>query len=407
MKFSAFSRSRDGQPFPPELEWYQHLVLFVMSLLLLAALLYLCEQFCSRHPLSCFTERFAEPNAFLRQILRPCLWGTYIAFGLVLAVAIIERLIRHKLIVHAARLEDISEVEALFVEARNVEPTQNGPMAESEHFSKKKEALLAEVHRLKEMGSRGWSEYQVLALNQMLVEFLEKEELVARAQSTLEDLEDYATDKAYGGYDQRQYDKWKARIEEAVKKLEEAGNRPDDQYPALVKLQADLETLFEHVASYNSNWSEGSTILRSIRRCGVVALFLLFPMALLPFLHPVNVMDSDKALGFLNWGLLGVIGAITAVLLNLSKSDYVEVGNTEGKKELWRAFGGTALGFVAGILAYWTVAGGLVTAGSAVPDLERSSLRDIGLSVLWAVAAGYWFENALDRTLTMTPGANQ
>lgn len=379
------------------------MTLWIAYIALIISLVYLSEQFCLRHTLSWFTER----NVFLKQILRPCVWGTYIAFGFVLAAFIVDRLIRHELIVHKARLEDISEVEALFVEARNVEPTRNGPMENSEYFSKKKAELLAEVDRLKEVGNRGWSEYQVLALNQMLIEFLEKEELIARAQSSLEDLEDYATDKAYGGYDLRQYDKWKARIDDAIKKLEEGRGKSDDQYAALVKLQAKVETLLEHVASYNANWSKGSAILRGIRRCGVVALFLLFPMSLLPFLHPVNVTDSDQALGCLNWGLLGVIGAITAVLLNLSKSDYVEVGNTEGKKELWRAFGGTGLGFVAGILAYWTIAGGLFTGGSAVPELGASSLRDIGLSVLWAVAAGYCFENVLDRTLSMTPGANQ
>ncbi|MFH1934698.1 MAG: hypothetical protein ABIN18_24405 [Pseudomonadota bacterium] len=377
---------RQEDLFPPKLSWKEKLILAISYFLAFFAFLYIADQLC------------------FPKITPPCVCCTYIAFGFVLAAFIVDRLIRHELIVHKARREDISEVEALFVEARNVEPTQNGPMKNSEYFSKKKAELLAEVARLKEVGNRGWSEYQVLALNQMLIEFLEKEELIARAQSSLEDLEDYASDKAYGGYDQRQYDNWKVRIDGAIKKLEEGRGKSDDQYAAL---QAKLETLLEHVASYNANWSEGSAILRGIRMCGVVALFLLFPMSLLPFLHPVNITNSDQALGCLNWGLLGVIGAITAVLLNLSKSDYVEVGNTEGKKELWRAFGGTGLGFVAGILAYWTIAGGLFTGGSAVPELGASSLRDIGLSVLWAVAAGYCFENVLDRTLTMTPGANQ
>lgn len=39
----------------------------------------------------------------------------------------------------------------------------------------------------------------------------------------------------------------------------------------------------------------------------------------------------------------------------------------------------------------------------------RVKLSKFGCRVLclWAVAAGYCFENVLDRTLTMTPGANQ
>ncbi len=151
--------------------------------------------------------------------------------------------------------------------------------------------------------------------------------------------------------------------------------------------------LLEHIASYNLSWAEGSAIVRGIIRCGVFAIFPLVAMGLLPILHP----EGNGNLGVLNWGLLGVSGSLTAVLLSLRKSDLVEVGNTEGKKELWRAVLSTALGLMAGILFYSMIAGGIFS-GTALPAItsEQMELKDTALSIFWAIAAGYSFEWVLD-----------
>ncbi len=394
---------RCEEPFPPKLSRLRRFFLFCICYpALLLASLYIVEQFCSIHTVSWVVARIE----LLKEVCRPCVWATYIAFGVMIAVLIIDRMMQHNLIIHNARREDISEVEALFVEAQTVELQSNGPMANHDYFSQKKDELLEEVKRLKdEVGNRGWTEYQVLSLNQMVVEFLEADELIARAQSSLEDLEDYAENKDYGGYDRKQYDNWKNRINEAIEELDKADNE-SKRNAAIKMLQARLETLLEHVASYNAKWSEGTAILSGIRKCAILTIFLLFPMSLLPTLHPAGVGAEGGALSFLNWGLLGIIGAIIAVLLSLRKSDYVEVGNTEGKKEFWRAFGGTVLGFAAGILAYWMFAGGLFTEGSVVPTLGSSQLRDIGLSIVWAVASGFCFEKVFDRMISTTLGGS-
>ena len=71
-------------------------------------------------------------------------------------------------------------------------------------------------------------------------------------------------------------------------------------------------------------------------------------MGLLPLIHPAG----NGVLTVLNWGLLGISGANTAVLLSLRKSNVMEVGNTEGKKELRHSMLGAGLGLVAGVILY-------------------------------------------------------
>ena len=376
--------------FPPKFIWWKKwIVLPFIWITLSVSLLYLADQLCFKQTPS-------------------CICCTYIAFGLVLSIIVIDRWIYHEIIVHNARLEDVSEVEATFVEAKVVELANLGYMSEEEYFKKKKSELDEEVKRLKELGNRGWTEYQILSLNQMLVEFLDIDELKARARSSLDDLEDYADDSSYR-YDQKQYDKWKDIIKKAIDKVDNAVDNAENEEQkntAMMALQAELQMLLEHIASYHANWSRGSAILNGIKVCGCLSLPLLIGMGLLLLFHPMYINGGEQKLSVLNWGIFGIIGAMTAVLLGLRKSDYVEVGNTEGRKELWRTIPGIALGLLAGTLAYWMIAGELFTHGGIVPDLDSSSLKDTGLSILWAVASGFCFEKVFDRMVSTTVGGN-
>lgn len=101
--------------------------------------------------------------------------------------------------------------------------------------------------------------------------------------------------------------------------------------------------------------------------------------------------------------MLGVTGALAGSLRGLHQSDEVEVGHTEGKREIWRTASGAALGFVAGALTYGVIAGGLIN-GFTVPGVGATPLpvRDIGLSVIWGVAAGFSFERVFERVRTTT-----
>ena len=127
--------------------------------------------------------------------------------------------------------------------------------------------------------------------------------------------------------------------------------------------------------------------------CGAVAVPIFIVMGLLPILYP----GSNVSLGVLHWGVFGISGSTTAVLLYLYKSNRVEVGNTEGKSELWRAILGATLGFIAGVLIHSAISGGLIKTGTAIPELGSLDPKDVGLSIILPFVAGFWFEGIFDR----------
>jgi hypothetical protein len=400
--------------FPPTLSQLEKWSLWFCYLVVFCSFIYLIKQFCSEDIFSYLTKYLDCVNLaskYLRcivEILPRSISGTYLSLSIILVVLIIDRFLRHKINVHKARLEDISEVEALFVEADTVEHRLTKPEKRPIDWDRKKEELDKEVKRLKELGSRGWTEYQVLSLNQLLIDFLKEDELKARSRLTLAELEQYAEDSSYR-YDWEQYYRWDGYLSEAIEnidKIDKDEKNAPTRDEAAETLRAELKTLLEHVADYQANWAEGSTFIRNIMTCGVVAIPILLVMGLLPNLHP-SVVNDEKVLSILNWALLGISGALTAVLLNLRKSNLVEVGNTEGKKELWRAVLSVALGLVAGILGYSMIAGSILLTGGIVPNISSTLPREIGLSVVWAVASGFYFEAVFDRMLSATLGGNR
>ncbi len=402
-KGSMFRRVRDGlasgkrkerQEFPPALKWSEVCFLWASSVGAVVALIFVIEQFCSAHPLAWLVK-----GLWSCEISLSCVWGTYVAFGAIFTALLVHHWIYHKRKVHFGRLEDISEVEATFVEVRTVEPRLNKP-EKPDRYKEKKKQLEGEVSRLQELGRDGWTEYQVLSVNQMLVDFLKIDELEARARSCLDDLQEYADDR----YDRRHYEEWKRRIDGAIEMAKKGGDEKVRDASA-EKLRGELRTLLEHVADYERYWVEGSVFIRALSLVGVCVIPVTLGMGLLPILHPAG----NDLLGIVNWGFLGIAGAMTAVLLSLRKSDVVEVGTTRGKRELWRAILGGALGLVAGILLYAMIAGG-VLAGSAFPsfesiaglDKEKVELQNVARSIFWGIAAGFSFEWVFDRVRSAT-----
>ena len=318
---------------------------------------------------------------------------TYIALGFVIASLIAFHIFRNEKMVHESRLVDRNVVQAMFVEAKTIEPRLEDPQKPDAYEDKKGE-LHAEVGRLEKIGEKEWTEYQVLSLSQMLVDFLRIEDLKATSRLRLDDLKEYALGDAWA-YKRRTYEPWEQRVNDEIKKLKlddasdkESAAAVDD---AAEPLRAELRTLMEHIAGYEFNWSEGQMMIRALMTVGAISIPLLLIMALLPLLHP----ESRTTMGILNWGLLGIIGSISMVLMDLRQSDLVEVGNTEGRQELWRSILGGALGFLAGVLAYATIAVGVVTDGLIVPGLNSDNLADIGKAILVAVASGSAFEKII------------
>ena len=379
-------------PFPPKLSRFQWVVLIVTYVFAIVAIINLVDQFC------------------IHYFYDPCVCCTYITLAFLLAVLLIDRTIRNKIIVHRARLVDQSLVEATMVGAETVEPRLTGLSMRSNDYKKE---IKDEVKRLRKLGNLSWTEYQVLSVNQMLVDFYNVDDLIANTRLSLAELEEYAEDSAIR-YDREKFYEMKKQIDEAIKKTEEIddfkktkeinskNSREIERDRASEQLRAELRTLLEHVADYTYNWTMGYELVRALTVIGVASIPILLVMGLLPVLHP----SDENHLGILNWGLLGICGAITAVLLNLRKTNIVEVGNTEGKKELRNAILGSALGLVAGVLAYAMISGGLLMPGGLVPKLVNGEPHDLGLSIIWGVASGFSFEKIFDRMRSTTVGEN-
>ena len=104
-----------------------------------------------------------------------------------------------------------------------------------------------------------------------------------------------------------------------------------------------------------------------------------------------------KTLSIIHWSFLGCSGALTAAIREIRQSNLTEVGYTDGKRELWRATIGSMLGFVAGGLAYGLISGEALKHGGMVPDVSGVTLREVGLSIIWAFLGGYSFDRIFDR----------
>jgi hypothetical protein len=316
-------------------------------------------------------------------------YSFYVASIVLLITIINHGLLRHKFIVHKARLIDRSKVEAYMSEARDIFKWEN--TEDDEDYNNR---LQDEIIRIEKLNSCRWTEYQILHLTQLLIEGYEKEELVVTAYSSLNDLKEYAEDVAYAfEFDKQTYKDWKKRIEDSVENIREKKYDKDSTN----RLRAETQNIQEYVTDYLKNWAQGSALLRGLIFYGVIVMIGASVIALTPVIN----MSGESQIGILNWGLLGLSGALAAVLREIRKSNYVEVGNTEGKSQMLRAILGSALGLLSGILLYAMIAGGLISS-PIFPNLNyvqngTMQYRDIFSSVFWAFAAGFSFETIFDR----------
>ena len=363
----------------------KRLAITVSWLVVLAGLLMAVDQLCFDSP-----------------VLWTCRCLAYGGLVLVLTGLALVIYCHHKARAYRDRLEDKSSVDASIVEARTVEPRLLDPIR-PEKIEEKKKNLNDEVNRLQRIGPENWTEYEVLSLYQMLVDFLKPLDLIATTDSVMDELNEYAVDTKYR-YDQEYYANWKERVDEATNEIKKIGDvtgiEVDDKSE---RLRAVLKTLYEHRCDFNLKWTKGSALIRDLLFVNAVAIPIFLTIALVPVIHP----SDPGPLGVINLAMFGVTGALAGWLRSLHRSDLVEVGNTEGKREIWRTVSGTALGFVAGALTYGIIAGDLVN-GAAVPSAgaTRLALQDVGLTIVWGVAAGFSFERVFERVGTATEGSS-
>ena len=224
--------------------------------------------------------------------------AVYTALFLVLVAALLHRLLRHTTLVHLARLSDASVVEAWFVEATNVESRFDAPDERPTKYAEKKRHLEEEVERLTRIGKASWTEYEVLPLTQLLVDFLGTDDLIVQARSALLDLEEYATDSAYH-YERAQYERRRKEIDLAIEIIDnQPSGEASSEKPLLARdtrterLRAELRTILDHVASYEQNWAMGSVLLGGLKYSAALTI----PILLIAGLLPLRDLLTDRLL---------------------------------------------------------------------------------------------------------------
>ena len=331
----------------------------------------------------------------------PCL--TYIALVLAPLAWLVRFIIWHKRRVYNFRLEDPSEVTALIREADNAEQRLEG---KPDDFERKMKELEEEAKWLKGQGDKNWTDYKIMNLKVMLVDFLKLDDLKERARTSLEKLQDYP-EITGDRFEADHINKWSDSIKEACKKIDEI--KIDDctadkvaflrcKDDAADPLRGKLRRLLRTLTDLDKNWAEGTAIIHSLMIFGVIALPHILGIGLLPLYY--------KSLGgnlFIhNLAMLGISGSLTAVLMRLYqmyRSNVVEIGDTKGRNQLNLAILGTALGLVAGILFYAMVAGGLL-AGDLFPNFPPKPEKhfvDVTKAIFWGIASGFSFELIFNR----------
>ncbi len=390
---------------PPQLEWRQLLLLYTVRGLGLCSFLFLI--------ITCIWLIFwpeQKPQIPCEEYL------LVIPVGFILLWVYGHLWLKFDFKIHEKQIQDRDTIEALIQNANEVVGRVNREQQAKEGDTQDNRAALGkeiktEIKRLKDMTPEGWTHYQTLHLDQLLVEALESEEaLKARAELKLTVLKDYVEESSYP-FDKEQYENWEERLRVVTdpinsKEFWRHGQQTEGQGASdqvRVKLGKEtLKTLLEYVAEIESDWSSGSVILQNLRIGAVFTILALLPIAFLPVMCPWKMCGS---IDWFEWGLLGIIGALLSVLRQLQKlqnSDVIELGNTQGRKEFIRAFVGGLLGLVAGLLSFAFIKSGLI-AGRLFPyGPDTSASANIYLPVIWAVGAGFWFEKVFERVKQTT-----
>ena len=377
---------------PPQLPRWKMGLLWIARSILFLSLIFVAWQFPA-----CLFASEAPSYSYCPSDENTGIFYTYLAFSLILSSVIVGRLLRYGIDVHESRLEVPSEIDSLIVEARFVEPRVLKPI-KPDNFEEKKKQILREVQRLVNISPAGWTVFEVLHLNQMIVDFLKIEDLMARARTSLTELQDYADGSDYP-YDKEQYIRWESRIDRPINTIECIECTDENAMIrdcAAEPLRAELRSLLGYVADMDNKWSEGSAIINSLIFICFVAVVLFFTSGLLPLIigAPLNI---------LNWSLLSTGASLSSVLWYLYKTEEVEVGNTDGKSQVRRAVISVPLGVFAGIVTHSFVSSGLVD-GPSIPNPTTTEAADVGLSILFAISAGLVFERVVERTRSSFQG---
>ena len=226
--------------------------------------------------------------------------------------------------------------------------------------------------RLKEKPSEV-SFIQLTCLRKMQVDFFTDEELKSQAKA---DLLEY---KFIIGKEHSDYKQYKFIISDVICRNE------------IKSLKGHLKTLREQIDSETFVSGQGEAILESMAHWSFPALISLFIIGVNPFLAP---LDPSPSLSFLNWGFLGMTGAVIYTVNHMREMDSTKIGEDLGNLELRKMLLGMLLGGFAAIVLFLVISSGSLS-GNFLPQLnpevrpKQTELEIIYLSIFWGLAAGF------------------
>ena len=245
---------------------------------------------------------------------------------------------------------------------------------------------------------------------------------------------------------QGQGERWKKEINQLADKIEKLKDKEDPPKDAknpsaeaegsgkelencLNKLRASLKVLREMVTWYDQTWAIGELFRDCITWWVAVAALAGVFAGILPVVH----VRGDWNLNIAHWIVLGGTGALLSILTRLHNLDLPELGETAGKELMQGAVRSIVIGGATAMILYAAIWGGVIE-GPVFPKLptgqicqrvekgviddlaetgkdssdkeaaedlqdttddtvcitiDGSELRNVGLSIFWAVFAGF------------------
>lgn len=344
---------------------------------------------------------------------------------------------------HRLRRMDCSEVRALILDAKYRIAEYNDKSNTNKSLGVEQVSNIQDqINSLQEGLGDGFSdyasgkrspytEYDVLTLDQSLLDFYSASELLARSDTLLNNLREYADD-VERQYPREKFNRHEDKINHLKNKLESAlkrEKRPSEigkdktrmvRKKAEDKLRAYLVELLEHIAGVDRYWFTGQAIARSLVVCSSLALIIFFLMGILPLL--------DKGIGGLyelanggefkfnvvNYAFLAASGAYAGVLRTMLREKELDLGEDAGKRAAYRALIGGAMGLAAGALAYAFAAAGLIGEETLNPSYfkevcctEPIYLEQFRVSVYAGIVYSFAVGLTFDRFYERVKGVSQ
>lgn len=336
---------------------------------------------------------------------------------------------------HRLRRMDCSEVRALILDAEyRIDENSEKPDTENPLGAKQVRNIKNQKNLLREglkngfgdyaSGKRSpYTEYDVLTLDQSLLDFYSASDLLARSDTLLNNLREYADDE------ERQYprekfnrhadkiDRLKNKLESALKQEEEPSeanksNVEEVRKRAENKLRAYLVELLEHIAGVDRYWFTGQAIARSLVVCSSSALIIFFLMGILPLLDKgigglyESANGGEFKFNVVNYAFLAASGAYAGVLRTMMRQKELDLGEDAGKRAAYRALIGGAMGLAAGALAYAFAAAGFIGEKTLNPlrfqevccDESFEAFRtSVYAGIVYSFAVGLTFDRFYER----------